>query len=86
MFTSVEIEISTKAATCYVEIYVEGDYESGGSNRWGSDEPAWAEWSNLRIYGVDGKYKWKTLPKRIEAYIWKEYEDQMGDWMDKESR
>jgi hypothetical protein len=63
--TYTEVEICSKAGTHYAEVVICGDISTGGSNRYGSDEPEWIEVDNVEILRSNGK----PLPRRVEAYI-----------------
>jgi len=47
------------------EVTLHGDMAEGGSDRYGSDEPAWVEVDNVEWTRTDGS----ALPPRTEALI-----------------
>jgi hypothetical protein len=57
------------------EVEVEANITSGGSNRWGSDEPEWVEVEILNMYNT------KT-GKKISNRLYSALEKQYGDWME----
>ena len=63
------ITVYPKGIEC--EVQVEGYIARGGSNYYGSDEPAWVEVEDMTITRTDGS----KLPKRAAKLIEKEYGD-----------
>lgn len=67
---------------CVFDVQILGRVISGGSNRWGSDEP---EWSDVEITEVNGirlkNHSWRLvkLSKRLEAKLLEEF----GDYFEK---
>ena len=63
------IKVYPKGIEC--EVLVEGYIARGGSNHYGSDEPAWVEVEDMTITRTDGS----ALPKRAAKLIDEEYGD-----------
>lgn len=57
-----------------LELVAEGYVDNGGSNSYGSDEPAWTEVEVTDLYMEDGR----KLSKRLKAHILKVH----GDYID----
>lgn len=59
------IYFQTKAIEWEVELEIEGSVETGGSNRYGSDEPEWCEVTVDSITLPNGK----PLPRRMRESL-----------------
>ncbi len=59
--------IQTKAAEFEIEVEAHGWVETGGSNSYGSDEPAWAEVHVDELYGPTGKPISAYMQARLTA-------------------
>ena len=66
-------EVEVKGIT--LNVVAEGHVSSGGSNYYGSDEPAWVEVEDLTVYAEDGR----KLSKRLEAKIIELYGDSLEE-------
>ena len=55
---------------CFFEIEVYYDYSEGGSNSYGSDEPAWVDVDVTSIYGAG---RTKPVSKRLSSALMSEY-------------
>ena len=64
----------TKAAEFEIEFEVHGWVETGGSNSYGSDEPAWAEVHIDELYGPTGKHVSAYMRKAMTADHWEALE------------
>jgi hypothetical protein len=58
------------------DIVVYGQLTSGGSNRYGSDEPAWRD---VEITDIRGRIKNKSVSPRLWDAIMEQYEDVIVD-------
>lgn len=61
-----------------VEVDCEGEVTSGGSNSYGSDEPAWIEVSGVCYYNPRTG---RRLSPRLSKLIDKEHGDYVGDML-----
>lgn len=52
------------------EVTVEGYVSHGGSNSYGSDEPAWTEVDDVDVYNARGKRVSKRLLNKIDSRTW----------------
>jgi hypothetical protein len=68
-----EITVYPKGIECTV--LVEGYIATGGSNSYGSGEPAWVEVEDMEVTRTDGT----ALPTRTAKLIAKEYGDYMAE-------
>lgn len=73
------IYFQTKAIEWEVELEIEGSAETGGSNSYGSDEPAWCEVTVDSITLPNGK----PLPRRMRESLtrddWERIEESLLD-------
>lgn len=61
----------TKAGTEFeCTVNATGDVTEGGSNRYGSDEPAWAEVDNVTLYNARGKAVSKRFLDALTGSDW----------------
>jgi len=67
------ITINTEAELkgCLFELEISGSFSSGGSNRYGSDEPEWADTTIDEIVAPDGR----KLSPRLEHALMSKYEN-----------
>lgn len=62
------LTLALEVRGCEVEVDVEGDVLTGGSNRYGSDEPEWCEVQGVVYYNPrTGKRLSPRLTKLIES-------------------
>ena len=66
--THIYIEHNGTEYECAVT--VEGNVSHGGSNSYGSDEPAWTEVDDVTVYNSRGKRVSKRLLDKIDAKQW----------------
>lgn len=66
------------------EVEVEGTVSHGGSNSYGSDEPAWTEVDDVVVYNSRGKRVSKRFMNKIDAKAWEAMTDALveadSDW------
>lgn len=58
------------------DVDCEGEVTRGGSNSYGSDEPAWIEVSGVSYYHPRTG---RPISRRLRDWIEKEYDDYVGD-------
>lgn len=72
---TVSVYFPTKVSEFEIEVSAEGNVTTGGSNRPGSDEPEWAEVTNIRLTMPNGK----PVPRHMLASLceatWNEITD-----------
>ena len=73
MYTYTEITVTVKGIE--VELLAEGHVVTGGSNSYGSDEPAWCEVEDVALSHTDGR----KLRKDTDALIWKDHSDVISE-------
>lgn len=61
---------------CEFDVDIEGDVTTGGSNSYGSDEPAWIEVSGV---GYTHPRTGKPLSKRLIDWIESNHDDYVGE-------
>ena len=71
-WTNLTVEIRGRE----IDIVVYGQLTSGGSNSYGSDEPAWC---SIEITDIRGLNKNKPVSSRLWDEIMKLYEDSIND-------
>jgi hypothetical protein len=74
-YANINLTIETKAASFDIEVVAEGEIVTGGSNRYGSDEPAYCEVQDMRVYRKD----FSPLPPMLRDHILDQYDDILTD-------
>ena len=68
--TTLTLDLETKAGLYTFDVEVTGDVSRGGSNAYGSDEPAWIDVDNVEIVPADHKRLGKRTLAKLEADHW----------------
>lgn len=67
--------ITLYAKGCEFDLIAEGHVATGGSNSYGSDEPAWVEVEDVTLYRENGK----PISQRLEKHLLQEHGEYIGE-------
>ena len=67
-----EIEMTLNVRGFDIELLVKYDFQTGGSNQYGSDEPTWCE---IDIGTIKSAKRWTVISDRLRKLLLEEYTD-----------